>query len=444
MLRLVELDDADQYFLDCANEYEELDSTSHLALRLFGDRDEIHAIIDPQPIPITSEAVMNWFRSPCHNGWRDRQRRCEALEKMADRILVKIDPFDAGGLIWVGVRQMPHQLKSDAEMFSYMAYDDATTGGSMLPWHYAGIDGRGYPTKRVARRLHAPGFIRKYVRDQRETGALRKRIDRLRARCQLVPNEFIRDTTSAIEEQLKRQHKAEEERRWEAIRFEMGETGPAHSPMVRLKKSALVRLRERRKVLRRAASTAVAVMGREKVSALVHGEQIEFVGREVKFLVKSSGSLAARGHGNLAVSVVGRDDTLLGHLCVYFDETPALDQATALSMFVDGGEESEIIKTANLTFVTEAGREHPLLADRYKSIPIPDDQPQPPQPRDAHIVVDADTGRRVRNHQLQVDLQKEYWSRTKPIWIDAVCSQVFPNRSLAKPAIEIIMAGITA
>ena len=436
-LRFAELEPADQYFLDGAHENDELDGTSYLTLRLFGDRDELHTIIKPEPIPLDEDAIRQWFEiNPCLNGWRDRYRINEVLTNVADRILLGLEPAEAGGLIWVEAKEMPRLLLQTTEAFAYMAYDDETTGGAMLNWHYGGVDYDGEPHKRVKRRVYAPRFIRKYVHDQRETATWRGHVNRMRRRSQMVRNDLIRDTTSEIEAMLKRQHAVEAQRRWDAlIERNREETVPGDGPLVRLKKGACGWRKRRNKIMRRAASTAVAVLGQERVSALAHGNAIEITAPadHLKFVVQSRGNLAQCGHGALMVAVKDIAGSSLAELCVFFQETPGLDQVTAISLFVESGEAKAFLDAANVTFVTEAGREHPLFANRMKLYRAGD---LPPNERVR--VVDRDTGRRLRRHDRQRDFQREYWAATGSLWIEAMCTQVLPTWALAKPMIEIV------
>src|SRR5258708_10291307 len=273
-LRLAELDPADQYFLDGAHESDELDGTSYLTLRLFGDRDEIHEIIKPEPIPLDDNAIRQWFEiNPCLNGWRDRYRINEVLTKVADRILLGLDPAEAGGLIWVEAKEMPRQLLMAAEVFAFMAYDDATTGGAMLNWHYSGIDYDGEPHKRVKRRVYAPRFIRKYVHDQRETATWRGHVNQMRRRSQMVRNALMRDAPREIEAMLKRQHAVGQQRRMDAlVERNREETVPGDGPLVRLKKGLRGWRKRRNKIMRRAASATGAGLGQARGSTLAAGE----------------------------------------------------------------------------------------------------------------------------------------------------------------------------
>lgn len=53
------------------------------------------------------------------------------------------------------------------------------------------------------------------------------------------------------------------------------------------------------------------------------------------------------GHVPFQLSLLTKEDVFLSRLCVYFDATPVLDQMLALSLFVQSGNEMELLKKAN-------------------------------------------------------------------------------------------------
>lgn len=53
------------------------------------------------------------------------------------------------------------------------------------------------------------------------------------------------------------------------------------------------------------------------------------------------------GHVPFQLSLFTKEDVFLSRLCVYFDNTPVLDQMLALSLFVQSGNEMELLQKAN-------------------------------------------------------------------------------------------------
>lgn len=58
-------------------------------------------------------------------------------------------------------------------------------------------------------------------------------------------------------------------------------------------------------------------------------------------------SAKGRAHTPYDLSVLTKDDVFIAKLCVYFNDTPVLDQLLAMSLFVEAGEELKILEKAN-------------------------------------------------------------------------------------------------
>lgn len=60
----------------------------------------------------------------------------------------------------------------------------------------------------------------------------------------------------------------------------------------------------------------------------------------------------------------------LGGLCLYFEDTPVLDQLAALAMHVQAGEERDLVADGNLYSVTQYGLSHPILVGRKRDAAV--------------------------------------------------------------------------
>jgi hypothetical protein len=58
-------------------------------------------------------------------------------------------------------------------------------------------------------------------------------------------------------------------------------------------------------------------------------------------------SAKGRAHTPYDLSVLTKDDVFISKLCVYFNDTPVLDQLLAMSLFVEAGEELKVLEKAN-------------------------------------------------------------------------------------------------
>lgn len=94
----------------------------------------------------------------------------------------------------------------------------------------------------------------------------------------------------------------------------------------------------------------------ETVRMLVTGNDVTLAHPEspFKFVLKptSKGWLEARTYqpgfsAPFQLMLLTKEDVFLSRLCVYFDGTPVLDQLLALTLFVQAGDELEILKKAN-------------------------------------------------------------------------------------------------
>lgn len=154
-------------------------------------------------------------------------------------------------------------------------------------------------------------------------------------------------------------------RRYEAAAFEeMRERSDA----ARKRLAEKPRDRRRRQgVIKRASVMAAALLGAGTVSAFARGEPIRIPGQEVAFELRSTSRLGHIGHGGVEVAIVSHDGKRLSKLCVYHDETPALDQLTAFALRIAAGDEREIISTGNLYAVEGNAADHPVLIERLNA-----------------------------------------------------------------------------
>lgn len=89
----------------------------------------------------------------------------------------------------------------------------------------------------------------------------------------------------------------------------------------------------------------------------------------LKFVVKplnESGWLiertqTGRSHTPYELSVYSKEDVFLAHLCVYFKETPVLDQLLALTMYIESGNELALLEKANWFSTGGWTQEHTLI-----------------------------------------------------------------------------------
>lgn len=369
-----------QWYLDCALEHGELDAGSHVALRLYATRREVTDIIDGVP-PIgyyLSDRTVS-----------ARLRTTSRLADLADRLLADQHIDRRGAVAWAGIQHLKSEVDSLAWCCATWAIEDEIKGGCLKPYIRTAMSTyqRRYEiSPKLRRRLYGPNWVRRYVKTNDDARTLRNKGSRALVRLAGVDLGSVRSAGDVIARDIKAQH--EGYRRW-------------NEHIVRNMASMFSvtdrEQRSRRKVLKRAASTAVALIGRDPVSDFVAGRVVTLKGETINLEIGRIGSSAVIGHSGLHVTAAcPATGVRLADLCVYHENTPALDQFTALGLAMQAGDEAEIIKTANLSRVSEAGRAHPLIQDRG----LPE---RAWRPRD--------------------DVQEKneiYWQETKQMWIDTL------------------------
>ena len=101
----------------------------------------------------------------------------------------------------------------------------------------------------------------------------------------------------------------------------------------------------------------------EAVTALVSGKEVTIAHADsaFKFILVPFApgwlqrhTLQANGTAPFTIRLFTKTDVHLANLCVFFRDTPVLDQMLALMLYIQSGEESEVLKTANWFGVADA------------------------------------------------------------------------------------------
>lgn len=375
-----------EYFLDAALEHEELDATAHLTLKLYAPRVELMGIID-EPHGHDGPARMH-----------RRLSTCDRLTDLADGILCRIPIETRAPLAWAGVRHVKHWVTGTANMMAWWAQEDMIKGGCSEPYKRArtATEHRriaGYvTTPRQRRRLYSPDWIRRYVRLSPDKARLRAMGDRTRARVRGLDWSLARHQADRIAEMLEAQHEHYRRTNQRMIQQFKYELRPKRDDA-----------KKRRKVVIKAAATAETVIGRDNLNRWNTGQVVTIMGHALAFEVARSGSSATLGHGGMILTAVDPSSRRkLANMCLYHEETPSLDQLTAIALAVSAGEEAEILATANLSNVTELGSKHPLI--------------------EGHASVKREQSWWLGG--LVRERNEEYWQATKPVWLEALGTHV--------------------
>lgn len=225
---------------------------------------------------------------------------------------------------------------------------------------------------------------------------------------------------------------------------------PAHvAPTVRAVTSRLLRpseVRRRRRSARSAIKKVVRLFSLtgsdSNVRLLVSGKEVELAHPDspFKFVLRPDApgwleqKTAAPGqHVPFQLTLLTKEDVFLSRLCVLFDETPVLDQLLALTLFVQSGEEEELLSKANwfgyedLGQVREVlGRVAPALLGKL---------PRPVKPGESSLTRALSNSSVVR--------EQEHWSQFKqPVqsWIGAWLGDLFGEIVALKESVPLRLA----
>lgn len=362
------LDPESQFFLTSELDAGRIDKATLLLLYLYADRSTVSRIT----------------RS-------DGTRRCKVGDALlvAECLVPFVPPRILYGLSVEAVYSLIKTTRSLAECLADWARIDEVDGGAMELFRRRSRrtrGGRGEPTAKVARRLASSEFIRRRVRaapqarDLRRVAGLVGDFCRQHGRVDLDDEEGL-GVLDWVNATLNEQRRRATEARMRAA---------GGSPR-------LARRRTRR-VLRRSAALAGAVLGAEGLRTLLRGEEVRVAGPTLSLGIELSGSPAVVGHGALNLRILDRSGEPLGDLCTFVEGTPALDQVAALALLVRGGGEMELLEKGNVSRLTMAGRHHPALVAR----------------------TDADAERFRERCDRERKEAAEYWGRTGEEWVRAL------------------------
>lgn len=376
-----------EYGLDTMLEHADIDAMTHTAVKLYAPRRMLMDIMDGAEKWGDGDTVETVVSA--------RRRRVAALELAADEILAGLSRADRGAIAWAGIGHLHYEAHSLAEVCAWWAIEDEVCGGCLKPFKQTAMtkwNRRYEPNPRMARKLHAPKWIRRYVKLNSDASNLRRRASRVLARVQDIPRLEVAYGAERLRKHLLAQHEGFRVTNSRMLAHFGRACAGHHEPRRQRRKT--------RAVIKRAAATAIELIGQDAVREFSSGRAVRLKGRTIDLEVGRMGSSAQAGHAAVACCLVDPDSGRhLANICVYHPETPALDQLVAMALAMQAGEEAEIVTTGNLSQVSSLGLQHPLIGERGKEA-----MARAREPRD-----DPMTRNRHR-----------YWQETKPIWLENI------------------------
>ncbi len=333
-----------QYILDSALEVDDLNGFDHLMLTLFADRSGLSELLD------------NWHKQPHPGGWAKRTgAMCLELDRLAHTLADQLEVSDQKSLVAASLLREDPRLTRLAECHAGWNYTDSTIGGDLKKFkRRVRLDKKYEPAGQIKRRLYDQRSISHYVREvdcsSTEHSQMLSTSIRLRRPWPDSPSE-----ADGLQHYFAEQSERYREAYARAVREFDHKASRKHKR----------RLQQQRRAVVRSASAAETILGRGQVMTLARGEPVFIEGSELTFRVAVR-DLMRCTHGALDVSLQTHNGTRLADTCLYFDGTPALEQAAAISLHVQAGEELDLLLAGNLSNISTIGAAHPLIADRLK------------------------------------------------------------------------------
>lgn len=393
-----------EYYLDGAAEFGEMTSGPNTACRLYGETKRLMAIIDDETL-VPRERRRAW-----------RTDKSYRVELYGWEIIAQLPPARQAILAVDSKASLAYRANDLAEFAASARFNDATTGGALLPWfphsRRMGLTRSHEPTPALGRRLKSPAAIRRYVKgtahadDIENLRRLYKTLIAKAPAAALLNFPDYEAEHAALDADMAGQRERQRERALAAAQRLLDEVDIRSTPPDR----------RRRRVLRRGAVIAAALIGAANVSAFARGEPVTFSADGLDVSVKARGSLAAVGHGSVDIDLMNGSTRLAG-LCVYQD-LPAIDQLVSIGLHIQSGELNAVLSAGNLYGITAAGTEHPAIAARAKqtTVTVPSSSATWVPPMPARGAIDFGLLRQV---------EQRYKAETFPIYREAVRLAVF-------------------
>lgn len=424
-----------QYALDVLIDENSIDSASAVVLKLYGDRALVDGIVERR-----------------EESWRRKLGIAAELMDYSTDLIGQMPLDRQGALASVTLTHLDYMSRDTAKFMAMWAIGDLVEGGNGEHANRPVRCRRGtaMPFKKDWRRLHSPNWIRRYVKHEAESWRVRRVADHVLPRFRGLDPALIHGGLELFQEdkaESDRRRRAYEAEQWAKINAQIAAGIPADEAIrqpdnviVRLKPGIRKKLRrerlEYRKVARRGIATAQAIVGPEKTAAFVRGEPVLLEGVNLNFAIQRTGSVAGKGHGQISLEAVRTDGMPLADLCFYVEDTPAIDQLTAVALHCAAGEEHEIVVAANLIRAQTGCLDHPafqqkmaervaLLAERagQRALVLDDDGVTP-------LYVEGPNWHKIAGIHLPVEFREladkrdeDYWQETSHVWTEAF--QVF-------------------
>lgn len=281
------------------------------------------------------------------------------LTALADTAIAGLDVAERRAVSTLRLKWLERLAMSLAWFYAITSFEDQTTGGALEPWlAKPRLHPDGRPFRKVWALIHTQEFMRRKVAAERESSTFAADARRILAAVEMT------DGSTEIVDRWRQRIEAER-----IIARQLNERAFWKERGCPLKRFTLSpkQISTRRRVVKRALRTALRVLPASDVSKFARGKTVRLEGASLDLLIERGGSLAGIGAHQLDITLAERGGKRLADLCLYIDDTPALDQLTGLALAMAAGEEQQIVRDANVIRVYQAGEQHPLLLGRTRA-----------------------------------------------------------------------------
>ena len=125
------------------------------------------------------------------------------------------------------------------------------------------------------------------------------------------------------------------------------------------------------KVMKKSAEMFRKHVGEHHLKAFLAGDHFMIEGKEFNYRIKKSANVnlmkqasdPRTHHIPYDLELTDKDNVVLGNMCVYFDNTPALDQIVAMILHIKHDEERMILDKGNVFKRTDAYAKNPVIQE---------------------------------------------------------------------------------
>lgn len=335
-LREVGLPPDIQHVLDSALDADDITGFTHVALNLYGSVSAVSSIVD---------------RDRGRGRWSQRGGAMALeLDEYAHGLAAQLPERDQRRMVASALVREPAALFSLAKVLAGWNFEDSTCGGALFAFKpHPRTRRNGAPRGQLRYRLTQPACIRNYVQ---------------RLRCESTDHHF--ELARRLRQRPWPDHPSEADElqsyfEQQRLRLEARRRDQMRTWTHKLQRPKEVKAQ--RKMIARSAAAAETILGSDQLRRLLAGKALRLRGEHLVFRIQTA-DVSSIGHGGVTVRLEDDTGADLAGLCLYFTDTPALEQVSALALHLQTGGEQEMISTGNLYGVTAAGAANPVLNRR--------------------------------------------------------------------------------